>query len=359
MQISKKEATVLNSISRNSILPILMNTLYTRANGGTLTKTDREVMLQIPNVGNDISENVFLPNKLEGGKEYTGNAEKITIGNSVLKPDTSDLDEYPIPPKENNLILLGEFDIETIRPELEYVAKAAAEEGTRYAINGILLQADKKGHTLVGTDGKRLHIAGKTRKGKHNFILSPQLVSLFLRLTTAKSKGRLTIENLEKVYIRFTFDVTNGKNETRHYIATGKIIEGNFPHYADVIPSNSDSFEFTPNKDFLTLLKDSAKLSAKAGSYNPTPTVFNFVDNVLHLETKTHDETIGGSVETIGDTFTVPGGFQARYLLDALVVDQTFKVLWKQAENAQRLDSPLLLKSGNFQAVLMPISFGV
>ena len=351
MQVTKKEASALNTLSKRSAAPILENALYTQEQGGTLMATNNAVALQVFNVGNDISESVLIPSKIEGGKVYEGDSKGLTCGNATIKP-CLDLEEFPIMPEaSNDCFNFGIFDLEEIRPRIEYILKAVATEPTRYAIQGVYIEYNDKCCLFVSTDGKRLHASGNITKteSKHKMIIAAQALQLVMKLTTAKSKGFLKIQrDIENDTTVLSLTSQTGKQQERKYTITGKMVEGHYPNFRDVIPKNLErSFTFTPDKEFLTLLKDSHKMATD----EMKATTLSCDNESLLLDTTVREKgSVKGSIKIEGDKIEDKIGLDSRFFIEALVQDESFKFSHKDK------NSPMLLTSGNFQAVIMPIS---
>jgi len=113
---------------------------------------------------------------------------------------------------------------------------AVARESTRYALNGILWEMRGKKLTLVATDGRRLAksivalaSAADAKLAEQRIIVPAKTMALF---------DRIGGEETEKVAVQFVDDqivLTAGP-----VVVSSKLVEGNFPKYEDIIPTDYD-----------------------------------------------------------------------------------------------------------------------
>lgn len=132
---------------------------------------------------------------------------------------------------------------------------ACARESTRYAINGVLWELEGDRLTLAATDGRRLALARGTveRNGKAkvpSVIVPAKALLLF---------GRLPLEADAAVKVKITsnrlmLDVGRG-------VISTNLMEGHFPKYQDVIPSDCDRVMTVSTEEFTRALKQAALLT--------------------------------------------------------------------------------------------------
>lgn len=138
---------------------------------------------------------------------------------------------------------------------IEWTVFAAARESTRYAINGVLWEVEGERLTLAATDGRRLSLAhGALTKagpsGTPRVIVPGKALSLIARLTgdsTAAVGVKVSTNQL-------LLDVGPV------FISTS-LVEGNFPKYEDVVPSDCDRVIELKTSEFLSALKRAALLT--------------------------------------------------------------------------------------------------
>lgn len=112
-------------------------------------------------------------------------------------------------------------------------AFAAAREPGRYAMHGILTLVEDGALRMVATDGRRLAVASFPIEGDGaaaRAIVPTKGMQLF---------GRVISDPLESVYLHF------GDNQigmrTKRADVFARLIDGEFPRYAAVIPASSDN----------------------------------------------------------------------------------------------------------------------
>lgn len=163
----------------------------------------------------------------------TGDEQRCTIegGSSEFELPSEPPDQYPDVPgwkgENYHQIAAG-----TLRELIQRTAFAAAVEGTRYALNGVMWELGAERFRLVATDGRRLAVADAVgiMHGKHSTesqhpVVPTKAVSLLDRSLTDPE---------EQVFVAF------GPNEvllkTSRAEVYGRLVEGRFPPYKDVFP---------------------------------------------------------------------------------------------------------------------------
>jgi DNA polymerase-3 subunit beta len=117
-----------------------------------------------------------------------------------------------------------------LRELLLLVQYAMAQQDIRYYLNGLLLVLEGAQVKVIATDGHRLSYAARPlgqSQDKREVIL-PRKAVLELARLLADSEDAVTIEIFGAV-VRFSFGST---------VLTTKIIDGKFPDYTRVVPTN-------------------------------------------------------------------------------------------------------------------------
>jgi len=121
------------------------------------------------------------------------------------------------------------------------VSFATARENTRYALNGVLWEAEGASLVLVATDGRRLSLArGKCKGGpkkKVEAIVPSKAVALIERCLADVSdhKTDVRVAASEKDILAASSSADGGQ-----WVAYSRLVEGHFPKYDDVIPKDPD-----------------------------------------------------------------------------------------------------------------------
>jgi len=231
-----------------------------------------------------------------------------------------------------------------LRKLIEWTAFAAARESTRYAINGVHWKIDGGKLTLAATDGRRLAVSKgvllEGGKGHAAPIIVPtKALSLF---------ARLPIEDSARVGIKLStrqllLDLG------RAMLATS-LVEGQFPNYHDVIPTDCDRVAEMATEELHSCLKRAALLTNEESK----GVRFSFSEGILTLSSRAPEQ--GEAEITMLATFKgepVDIGFNPVFLLDVLRVAHTEEITFAVKEP----NRPGVVKIGeDFTYVVMPVN---
>lgn len=277
----------------------------------------------------------------------TEGTEATVCGESTqFRLATDDVANYPAPQWEQDrpghTIAGGDF-AEAVRR----VVFAASKDSSRYAMNGVLVEADGTTVTLVGTDSKRLavvEIAGAVSRGEHSTkgktcIIPTKAVDLFARCVSAESVVTISLTAADCV-------LTCG--DTKVYT---RLVEGRYPPYREILPKKA-THKINLNAG-VTL--NAVKQAAIMTSDESKRVKFEFKSNRLTLTAQTA-EAGTGEVEV-----AVPhDGEPVTLQLDPSYVADFLRVL--DSEDVTRLDiakpeTPVLFHVGsNYRYLVMPLS---
>lgn len=164
--------------------------------------------------------------------ERDGDQLVISSGADRCELPTVDPDEYPV---VAHFDAAGSLSLQagTFTKLVGRTAFAAAREQGRYAMHGILTLVEDGVLRMVGTDGRRLAVASNPIDADSG----PP------RRAIVPTKGMHTIvrvlsDPLEQVQIQFGSNQLGVK--TRRAEVFARLIEGDFPRYAAVIPSETN-----------------------------------------------------------------------------------------------------------------------
>lgn len=233
---------------------------------------------------------------------------------------------------------------------------AAATEKTRYAINGILIDAQESRIRLVATDGKRLALAERaivsTETGKKKsptfFVVVPTK-----GLTLVQ---RLLAQGEETVRLR----VVENELQVRTLRATiaARLVEGHFPPYEEVLPRALEKKLELPREPFQGALRRTALLTTRESS----AVRFKFTREGLEMTARVPE--VGESRVRFALDFPYQDleiGFNPQFLQDALKVVEgsSFRLELKSADTAALLREHETVTSEaarGFLYVVMPIN---
>jgi len=243
--LQNKLSFINHAISSKSQIPILLNVLLE-------TQTDK---LKISSTDLEIGIEVFIPAEIEEKGIVTIPAktfvelvnsiseEKIELQTDgetlhVLSKRTKSIfqtikgDEFPKLYKDKGE-KIATFKEEDMKKDFSSIIFAASLDTTRPALSGILVKNEESGFLLVATDGYRLSL--KHHKAQGEVIRS--IDSLIIPARVFRELMSIKEEKEEiKVYAsKESSQVIFNQGET---LLVGRLIEGTFPSYEKIIPTD-------------------------------------------------------------------------------------------------------------------------
>ncbi|MCL5407192.1 MAG: DNA polymerase III subunit beta [Patescibacteria group bacterium] len=222
---------------------------------------------------------------------------------------------------------------------------ACAVDETRPVLAGVYLKIVKNKLKLVATDSYRL--AEKTI----NLISTGEKeVGFIVPGRTLGEIGRLLNESIEKV------EIMVGENQVQFKLGPttliSRLIDGNFPDYEQIIPTNIKTKINIRNKEFQNAIK-MASFFARDSANNiklqlKKPKTFN----VIAVSPQMGDNTSELEVEITGDELEI--AFNAKFILDCLSVVNSEEV---SLEMAGSLSPGIVrpLNDKNYLYIIMPL----
>ena len=241
-----------------------------------------------------------------------------------------------------------EIGLDKLRDGIEKCLFATAKESTRYAINGVLWDIKGKKLSLVATDGRRLArsmvnlssvLDEQVTKAK---IIMPAKTMALLSKLGSSDKDTVGVQLVDNQAVLRCANVVISSN----------LVEGNFPKYEDIIPTDYDKKLTLGTESALSAVRRSALLTSEESrgiklSVGKGSLVFS------GRAPETGDAEVKMPIEYKGEPIEI--GFSPQFLVDVLRVIKTpdFELELGQP------DRPGLIKSGkDFLYVLMPINLG-
>jgi DNA polymerase III subunit beta len=279
---------VQNVVSTRTTLPILSNVLL-QAKEGTvnLTTTDLDVGVRGGFEANvDKAGATTLPARRlftiirelpssEISVEIDGkNAASIRSGQSFFKILGLPEEEFPPLPKFENakVVTMRQKDL---RDGLRKTAYAISTDETRYVLNGVLFSFKENKLTLVATDGRRLAMVDIElefpRSHEADIIIPTKAVTELQRLLADDGDVKISVGTGQ-----IAFDLNNT-------LLVSKLIEGNYPNYKQVIPSEAKERVTLERETFLNSLRRVSLLASdKSNSIK-----LNFSKNNIEITANT------------------------------------------------------------------------
>lgn len=241
------------------------------------------------------------------------------------------------------------ISLEQLQLGIEQCLFATAKESSRYAINGVLWEAKGKKLMLVATDGRRLarcrvDLQQAPADGAEHKIIIPAKTMALLEKLGKREKEIVAVKLVDNQVLLSCANVVISSN----------LVEGNFPKYEDIIPTDYDKKLTLSTDAALSGVRRAALLTSEESK--GVKLSLGEKEGALVFSGSSPDAgaaEVSMPVEYSGEPISI--GFNPQFLVDALRVIRTPEF---QLELGQA-DRPGLIKSGaEFLYVLMPINLG-
>lgn len=231
-------------VERRHTLPILSNVLLERKGGKIrFVATDLEIQIatetECSGKGDDAAVTASarklqeilraLPEKTKVVLEQKENRMLVKAGKSHFSLQTLPAEDFP-----RQSITTGQQKEKIPQKQLKrlfgLVQYAMAQQDVRYYLNGLLLVIEGDQIKVIATDGHRLGYASTTQKQKkaHQEVILPRKAVLEVSRLLNNTDEEVTIQ-ISPNQVMFSFSNID---------LTTKVIDGKFPDYTRVIPSN-------------------------------------------------------------------------------------------------------------------------
>jgi DNA polymerase-3 subunit beta len=319
---------VIGVVERRQTMPILANVLITgRGEQLSITATDLEVELvakanvaleqpgEITLPGRKLLDIVkALPDKAKVTIAIEGERATVRSGKSRFTLATLPASDFPTVEdiRAQKAIMISQS---ALRRLLDKTHFSMAQQDVRYYLNGMLMEADGKTLRTVATDGHRLSYCEATLE--HEAGSAQQVI--------VPRKGVLELQRL--LAGEGNVELAIGTNHIRAQIGdirfTSKLIDGRFPEYSRVIPSNPTK-KISADRDVLrSALQRAAILSNE--KYRGIRLAVK--PGVLLLQSHNPEQEEAEEeleVDYAGEELEI--GFNVNYLLDALAAVEAGQV---------------------------------
>jgi DNA polymerase-3 subunit beta len=350
------------AINPRSPLPILSHLLLEASAGQVkLTATDLDVGLSVKLDAEIQSEGSItcparlmqeIVSKFPAGKVelHTLNEGRMLLscGSSKFELSTLPAEEFPSLPDldETSSAQLPQSSLKSAIKQVA-VAAASSQDESRAVMTGIHLTLEEGSLTLVATDGRRLACSRKTVDVP---LIGEEKLSVVVPARALTELSRL-IDSSETVSLRvgksqafFKFD---------NYSLHCRLLEGRFPDYNKVVPTNFERTCRIGREEFIQSLKRMLVVAQEKRS--PNLIRLRFEDDTLQLSANTPD--LGSGDERLpvvyeGDVLTI--GFNGKYLVDGLGVLESEEIQFDlQEETKSAVIRPL--GDTSYDYVVMPV----
>lgn len=287
-----------------------------------------------------------LPNLEVHLKQEDNNWVGLTCGKSKFRLPGLAASDYPKLPEYSEDPLM-EFSAQQLREMIRKTSFAISPDETRQALNGLLLESEDNHVNLVGTDGHRLAYvkrpllkvnAGKVDKA--GYLLPRKLLTELMKL----------VESDDAV---FAFSVKDNQLAfiQGQQVLVSRKIDGKFPNYRQVIPSDN-KLQVTINTEALIHALKRVALLADEKSKMVRFDIKKGLMTLVSEGTELGNASEELEVQYNGEAVSI--GLNARYILDVLsVVDEPEVVMNLKDENHSCLLT--VNEDKDYLAIVMPM----
>lgn len=224
---------------------------------------------------------------------------------------------------------------------IERVAYAAGQEESRYAINGVFVKMKKRELEMVATDTRRLALVraklDKDTKLDRGAILPLKLVGMVKKLSAGQEELGIVLRENEAAFLCGPATIS------------GRLVEGTYPKYEDVIPSDYERKVALPKETLRAALKQALNFA----SDETNAMVFRIGKGKVEVEAKAAER--GEASIVIPTEYSGPEmeiAFRPQFLLDAVARLEKEEVILEFKDPAR----PALMAEGReLVSVIMPV----
>ncbi len=231
---------------------------------------------------------------------------------------------YPAVPELNPERKELKMDVDTLINGVNKTVFATADDELRPVMNGIYINFGNNKITFVGTDAHKLvrHETEAETSVEASFILPKKPANLL--------KTVLLKEDEE---IEVAFDVKNAVFKLKNHTLVCRLIEGNYPNYNAVIPTNN------PNRVLVDRIELLNGIRRVAVCSNPATNLIrmHIMDNHIDLTAQDLDFSVSAN-ETISCSYDgqeMAIGFKSTFLVEILSNIETPTVLIELADSTR------------------------
>lgn len=285
-----------------------------------------------------------LPESVVVLKKGANNRVEIASGTAEFRIVGQSAEEFPALPKVDDIPFV-QIEAGTVLDMIEKTQYAISTDETRYNLNGVFFDPAEEGVRMVATDGHRLTMIQKQVGGGFGLkrgVIIPRKGLMELR--------RLLAEETQTPG-ELGFSENSGVFRRQGLVMVMRLIDGQFPDYMQVIPTEAERVISLPRARFLETLRRVALISADRMS----AVKLELSKNQLRITSQNPD--LGDAKEDLVIDF--PGepmrvGFNAKYMQDVLTAIDTDQV---NLELADELSPGVVKPVGDkdYVAVIMPM----
>jgi len=345
--------------SRTGAMPALQNFLIeTDKNGVKVISTDLEIAIKhFINTDVKIPGSVTLPMKkfneiVQNFDDETISLSadenaKVTLNSGKAKVKIAGLPktEYPLIPDIDDRDC---FDLPAIElaDMIEKTIFSVSNEDERQFLNGLLWEKKKDVLSIVATDGRRLAVCRKDKiMGKKDFrvTIPAKIMNELAKFLKANSKDK-------KEMVKVSLSSNQAGFIFKETVFISKFVEGNFPDYERIIPTQ---FSFEVNIDCAKLLS-ATKRAAICSNERNASVKYTFKKGVVIISSSSQSMDFEDEfdVDYKGEDFQI--SYNPKFILDILRNVEGKTAIFSFSE----IGRPSLIKdsdNGDILYVVMPL----
>lgn len=367
--LSKGLSIVGRAVSPRSTLPVLGNVMVTTDGGRLkLTATDLEVGINCW-VGAKVEEEgattvpartfIDLVNALPPGQidmELIVSTQTLNLStprseSNIKGIDAQEFPIVPVPDDENGIPI----DPDVLRQAIEQVAFAAATDESRPILTGVLAQFENEELTLAAADGYRLSV---------RTVSLPEAISdafsIIIPAKALKELARVSGDQQDPVIINVTPSRNQVIFQLTDVVLVSQLIDGNFPDYRKIIPSDRNTHTILDTAPFLKACK-MAQIFARDAAHitrvqvDPSPELEAGHVRVSATSAETGDDVSEIDANIEGEEVEI--AFNVKFLIDVLsVIDAPQISLDTTSSSNPGVIRPV--GENSFTHVIMPMHLG-
>ena len=363
---------VRRAVAGDSPIPVLKGILLTaRESSLILESTDTEIRITHSIAAEIMEEGTavvpakyfgdlvrFLSDtKVEIKTMENGQSLQVIYANSEVHLNCFDFQEYPFLKQEDREPLFT-IDPAVLSESIKQVSFAAARDLSRPVLTGTLFDAKTPERvTMVCTDSHRLTMKEfqVTPLQKNIDPIKAIIPSRVLNELNRIISGNTSEE--EKVFVGFS--PTNVFFKFGSTMIRSLLIEGQFPHYEEVVPKTISTTIEADSGDFYNSLNRAALIAFAEAKGRGHIIRQKIEENVMNMYARANDVgEVHEEIPIVKEGEDMEIAFNAKYLLDAIKIIDSKKI---NIEYTGPL-SPALIKSENeyskYLYLILPIRIG-
>lgn len=346
-------------VEKRHTLPILSNVLIRRKQRNlTLIATDLEIQVStacedLEGGGEEVAFTVSarklqdilraLPDGCETGLDLQNNRLQVRAGKSRFNLQTLPAGDFPTLAEAGTQMASIRLEQGQLRELLSLVQYSMAQQDIRYYLNGLLLVLEDGRLKLVATDGHRLsYVEGAiTAQAQKTEVILPRKAVLELGKLLEASDAAVAVE----IY------ATQAKFRFGSVELITKLIDGKFPDYTRVIPTNHQKRISLDRVVLLQALQRAAILSNEKFR----GVRWMLTANGLRIScTNNEQEEAQEELEVTYSGEPLDVGFNINYLLDVLnnLHESSVECAFGDANSSMLMSVP---ERNDFKYVVMPM----